>query len=556
MAKAVGRPESIFNEVGLTGLRHFRGILDDEFLHVLKGKEGIAVYKEMANNDPVIGGVLHATIQMMRKVPTSILTMGTSQKELEAREFVAQCFNDMNVSWQDTQTDIFSMLIYGWSYFEKIFKVRKGYSRNPKTQSRYDDGKIGFRKFAIRAQDTLDHWEIDESGGIHGMWQDAIDGNSGIGKLRFISIDRSLLFRTLLNKNNPEGKSLLRSCYRPFFYKNNFEELVAIGVERDLVGLPIMVPPDGFNTANKTNEDLANGVKRVLRNVRRDQQEGVLVPPGWEFKLLSSPGQRQFDMESLLNYYDKRIAISLLGQFVLLGMERVGSFALATQQSDLFALSMQGWLGSIDEVVNRFAIDALLRLNNYENLENPPYLAHGRIQEHSLDELSVFITRISKAGFLTPDAETENLLRLIAGLTEIPDRPSIVREAGRREISHTPVESRKPQRVNGKKIIDTTGENDRSADVEEKASGYFVYVENSIKWESESIVACFDKLQTLKQKYKTEVIGISRKLGNGHDGLLCEDVIRYVPMRTFTNHNGDENFKDWLKTRVGVLSEV
>lgn len=554
-ARSVGRPPSPYNESGLTGLRSFDGVVREEFLRVLSGPSGVRTYKEMASNDAVIGGLLHAAIQMMRKVTSSVLTNGESNREQEARKFIAECMNDMSFSWQDTQTEIFSMLTYGWSYFERVLKIRKGDSRDPKTQSKYSDGKVGFRKLAIRSQDTLDRWEIDRNGGIQGMWQQAAADSDVRTKNVFLPIDRCLLFRTVLNKNNPEGRSLLRHCYRSWFFKNNYEELVAIGVERDLVGLPTLKPPDGFKANTEENLVITEDMKRVLRNIRRDQQEGVLIPPGWELSLMSSPGKRQFDMESLMNYYDKRIAMSLLGQFIMLGMDRVGSFALSkTQYNDLFLLSMQGWLGSIDEVVNRFAIDELLKVNGYGDIENPPYLSHGRIQDYSLDELSVFITRVFKSGLLTPDDDLEGLLRMIAGLTEVPERSSVVREAGKKQMTHAPVDSKRLQLAHGTKITDTKSQKDRPADVEDnKARGFLVYVNDTVKFQSPSFLLCWEKMEECKKKYRKSEVGISQVIGEVSGGeTRCEELVRYIPLKTLGTNNG--HYHEWLKTRVGVMS--
>jgi hypothetical protein len=44
-------------------------------------------------------------------------------------------------------------------------------------------------------------------------------------------------------KGNPEGQSMLRTAYRPWFFKKRLEEFEAIGVERDLAGLPVAKVP-------------------------------------------------------------------------------------------------------------------------------------------------------------------------------------------------------------------------------------------------------------------------------------------------------------------------
>jgi hypothetical protein len=48
------------NELGTTGLRRSGGFITEEFLNQLRGRRGLLVYREMADNDPVIGSILYA----------------------------------------------------------------------------------------------------------------------------------------------------------------------------------------------------------------------------------------------------------------------------------------------------------------------------------------------------------------------------------------------------------------------------------------------------------------------------------------------------------------
>ncbi|WP_155274431.1 hypothetical protein [Piscirickettsia salmonis] len=45
------------------------------------------------------------------------------------------------------------------------------------------------------------------------------------------------MFRTTSRKGNPEGRSILRNAYQPWYYKKNLESIESIGIERNLVGL-------------------------------------------------------------------------------------------------------------------------------------------------------------------------------------------------------------------------------------------------------------------------------------------------------------------------------
>ena len=57
-----------FGQAGVTGLRQFSGWVYEEFLPDLQGYRGRQVYREMMDNDPVIGAFLFAVEMLIRRV--------------------------------------------------------------------------------------------------------------------------------------------------------------------------------------------------------------------------------------------------------------------------------------------------------------------------------------------------------------------------------------------------------------------------------------------------------------------------------------------------------
>jgi hypothetical protein len=108
-----------------------------------------------------------------------------------------------------------------------------------KFRSKHNDGLIGWQKIPIRAQSTLYGWEFAPDGDVKAFIQEA-PPNYG---QTTIPLSRGLLFRTEVTRDNPEGRSLLRNAYRPWYFKKRMEEIEGIGVERDLAGLPVITPP-------------------------------------------------------------------------------------------------------------------------------------------------------------------------------------------------------------------------------------------------------------------------------------------------------------------------
>jgi hypothetical protein len=408
-------------EVGVSGLQYSSGIVTEEFLTDLQGTNAAKVYREMRDNDPVIGAMMFAVEMMIRQAEWEVKPVeGVTDEQVE---FLDGAFNDMSHTWQDALSEILSMLTFGYAPMEVIYKMRRGISDDSKERSKFDDGKIGWRKFALRAQETVEEWIFDDAGGIQGL----IQGDPNKFKKVKLPIEKFVLFRTTSFKNNPEGRSALRNSYRAWYFKKRIEEIEGIGIERDLAGLPIAwVPPEWLSdTPNATQAASLENIKNIVRNVRRDEMEGIILPSVMhpstgerviDFKLLSTGGRRQFNTTEIIQRYDQRIAMTLMADFII---------------------------DTIADTMNRHAIPKLFELNN----EEPPYpvFTHNGVEANTLDQISEYIKRLSEAGIRFSDDETQLFLREQAGLPAVINEPKDTTNA----VDDGEASTASPQLVNG-----------------------------------------------------------------------------------------------------------
>lgn len=412
-------------EVGVTGLEQYSGRIHEEFLPKLYGRKATRIYKEMADNDPIVGSMLFAIGMLVRQVEWRVEPVSSQPVDVEIAEFVDSCFHDLHGTWDETLGEILSMLWCGYSLLEEVYKYRRGPAERS-LSSRHRDGRIGWRKLAPRAQETIENWHFDEESGqeVVGLRQMALPDYVP----RDIPMTRILHFRTLSHKDNPEGRSLLRNAYRPWYFKKHIEEIEGIGIERDLAGLPIAYVPPALLSKSASAEEkaLLSQIHAVLRNVRRDEKEGVVFPLArdsdgnelYRFSLLTSGGRRNFDTNAVINRYDRRIAQTVLADFLLLGQEgRTGSYALADSKTDLFAVAIGAILDAITQTFNRHAIPRLLSLNPFGEVE-APQLVHGDIEKIDLAKLGAYCVQLAQSGIPLSDPATERYLRMQAGLPE------------------------------------------------------------------------------------------------------------------------------------------
>lgn len=399
-------------EYGRVGANRYGGSFFEEFLPELRGADGIKIYKEMADNDDMIGSVLFAIKMLIRQASWTVQPQGTTAADKKAAEFVESCLHDMSSTWTDTLSEILSFLTYGWSVVEIVYKRRMGRKRDPRLESKFDDGYIGWQKLPIRAQESLYEWEFDGDDNLTAFVQMPAPDFEIIR----IPAEKILLFRTESRKENPEGRSILRNAYKSYYHKKRIQEIEGIGIERDLAGFPLLIAPPDMDIWHNP-EKFAEAMSFV-QNIRRDAMEGFVLPSGWELKLLSTGGARQFDTNAVIQRYDQAIARTVLADFILLGSQNVGSWALSSDKTRLFAMAIGAYLDIVTEVFNRQAIPALIDVNGkvFAGITDYPRLEHGDIETVNITELATFLKEAVGIGAITPDESLESYLREQASL--------------------------------------------------------------------------------------------------------------------------------------------
>jgi hypothetical protein len=413
-----------FDEIGNTGLKRAAGFLDEEFLPQLRGRKAVQIYKEMSENDSLIGAMLFAIEMLIRNVEWHVEPGGKSRTDAIVAELVETSMDDLSQTWDEFVSEALSMLVYGWSMHEIVYKRRGGMNqRNPKLRSKHTDGLISWRKMPIRAQETMFKWVFDESGDTKAMVQMPPPRYQQI----VLPIDRCLLFRFRPQKNSPEGRSILRNAYRSYHFKKRIEEFESVGVERDLAGMPMVsVPAEWLSAKPGSHQHKAVlEFKKMVKSIRRDEQEGLVFPiaydqdtkmPLFKFELLSSGGSRQFPTDSIIQRYEQRILMTVLADFILVGHQGVGSYSLHTDKTGIFRNALNSVSDSIAQVINRHAIPRLIRLNGFD-VEQYPKIKPMDVDSPDITQLGSFMSQMSGLGMeWFPNADLEQFVRKSARL--------------------------------------------------------------------------------------------------------------------------------------------
>jgi hypothetical protein len=417
---------------GSTGLRQSGGWVYEEFLPRLHGRQGVMFFREMRDNSSTVGAIMYTIESLIRQAEWRVEPAGDSPDAREWGEFTEGCLEDMSHTWEDTLVEIITHLSYGWALHELVYKLRRGpEATNPSYRSKFDDGRIGWRKMPIRSQDTLFRWDLQDDGGIRGMVQQDPYRPGGAPNV-FIPIEKALLFRTGVHKGNPEGRSILRNAVIDFHKLKRITDIEAVGIERDMTGLLTMEVPIELLTAKPGSVEytIRTEMERMLSALKRDEREFAMVPSevdptdgqptGYKLKLLASGGRRQIDTNAIVLRYMNSITMSVLADFLMLGKQDVGSWALASSKTRLFSFALGAVMDSICAVFNRFAIPRLMQLNAVP-VRLHPQLVHGDIESPPLEEIGGYIQALSMAGMLR--GGNKPLERKLMELAHFPPPP-------------------------------------------------------------------------------------------------------------------------------------
>lgn len=424
---------SPFDELGRPNRN--QNVLYQDFIPSLSGTRFVKTMGEMAANDSTVGSILFAIEMLLRRMSWEEVPFDDTPQDEEAANFLGECRQDMSHTWADHMAAVTTMLTYGFAPFELVYRMR-----TPQGNSRFNDGRVGWRRFGYRPQESLVKWLYDEDGGLAGMIQQLDRPYRQVE----IPVGKMLLYQTKPGMGTPESKSILRTAYRSWWAKKRAEEIMLVGLERNLAGLPVLRIPAASIIAN---DSLYQRATLMAQRLRQDEQMGVVWPSDkwpaedgggdmYGIDTLKTPGAPGIDPIEVIRMYSADIAASVLADFISLGRDEVGSRALADPKQELFQQALSAWADSIEECLNRFAVPRLFALNDFK-VDRLPALKHGPVEKVDLAELGQFVLQLSQAGhdwgFMDEGDTISGQVRQLAGFDPAPEKMTKRRVLGQQQ---------------------------------------------------------------------------------------------------------------------------
>jgi hypothetical protein len=352
----------------------------------------------MRRGDAKIKMILSAIKGPIKGANWNIATLDDSKEaEIQKRMLEVILFEDLDKSWRGKLTEILTVFDFGYSLFEKTFK--------PVIDHPELGSFVGLRSLAYRSQKTIERFNVNESGKLYSVSQYAY-GDAG----KLVDIPAEYLVRFVLEEegDNYEGISILRACYGPWLRKNVYLKLIAAGIEKYAIPVPILTVPDG-QFANEEYEKQYNRAVNTLKAYTSHQTNYITKPSGWDLTLQPNT----FDASKVREVIDAEnveMVNAALANFLELGQSGSGSYALSTDLSDFFLGALEFVADHICETINRHVIDQIISLN-FKDVGRLVELRCDGISDKAGKEFAEVLTSLAREKIIIPDEKLEENVR-------------------------------------------------------------------------------------------------------------------------------------------------
>ncbi len=395
----------------------------------LEGLSGLQRLERMAATDETVGAMMWSIESNLGQLTYSHTPQVDGkealpdhpeyQKAVDHAVFCDSMLDDMDHSMAEHIDEALTMVWAGFAPCEIVLKQRDA------DNSKYPDGYYGIKSLNLKDQLAVGEWVYSEKNELTGMSLSTMEGEAVIPYWKLLH------YRTKRILNNPFGRSLLTNAYRPWYLKNRIQDSEAIGIDRELTGLPIIEVPDELIAQSQetvSDDDPTptpaaimaqariRGAMKAVQDMRFNEVGGMVMPSDtylddqdkpsaikkYDFRIVSTSGQRAIDTRSAARDYDRAVARTLMMQFLHLGDRSSGSFALSDNQTAMALKSLNAIIGKIVGEYDRKLLPLVWRINAYDP-RFMPSLTHSAIAEDSLEQLGLFIQRIADGEALLAD---------------------------------------------------------------------------------------------------------------------------------------------------------
>jgi hypothetical protein len=414
---------SIFSELGTSGVPELGGISADRYAESLRGPAGVFKLARVLRREPAAFTAWNMATLAAQPVRWYVTPAADAKADQECADFIQSVLVDMSHSMLSAVQFSMSAWAFGFADQEICWKKRLGQAPGKDLpSSRWDDGRIGVRKLAIRRQETVAKWIFDPQGNKSALQQ--IDPATG-KTMPDIPIEKLLHFVGGADRGSWEGLGFLEPAYWMAYLVEQLEQIGGATAQRGGTGIPVfnfLAPPDD---ATKT------AVDEIGEGLAANELQYVKLPgPMVQFDLKTVSLSNLGDIRGWIDQLRWEISALLMATFVRLGSTERGTQALGGTMYDAFTMGIDGCLDGIADTLNRYLVPRLLANNpgEFKGISDHPKITHTKVTKlppataQYLDKLTAWL-----------DAAESADVEWLRSLFDMPYRSAADIEAAREE---------------------------------------------------------------------------------------------------------------------------
>lgn len=384
------------------------GIVADEHNADLKGTLGLKAATKMRRTSAQVRATVQAIgLPVRSTVWTVEPAKNAGSAEKEAAEILqANLMGGMETSWDDLLREATLAVYYGYRVPEIVWEERAGL--------------LAVRKIASRNPEMLERWLTDDAGRLVGyVYAGTRPAGGGLSDLNgtgskyeriAIPLEKSLHFCYDRENDSPAGFGLWRSMYPHWFNIDVTYKIMAIGLERSLLGVPY------GELADTDQDDEKTALLTILKRLRAAHDGAFVLQKGQKVSWFES-SRNLMDAMPFIYHHASQISLAGLCQFLNLGMQEVGTQAVGAVHAKLFETAEDAIARWIEQAVNTQLVDRWARYNYGEGLK-PPRVTHRPIRSRDLGQWATALNTLVTGGLFHATVEDELWLR---GQFELPE---------------------------------------------------------------------------------------------------------------------------------------
>ena len=378
-----------------------------EYLVELQGRQGSINYNRMSRSDDQVGMMLRLYKNPMRSANwTFVIPNDASPKDMQAIEALSEWFfNKATVTFNTLLGQILSFLEFGFSCFEIVW--------------------VPFKYEGVLYLMPEIHQRLQVS--IENIYPDRGFIQQSTNKRGLVDIPLNEMVFFILDQQGLDmrGKSILRNAWVNWREKVHYKNFQSIGIQRSQTGIPTMIVPEGTDIQSKNY--LA--CEQLLKDITCHEDAYMIIEKGYEFDIKSFNNDPK-SIQEVIDSRDKKMAISVLVQFIMLGQgSGGGAFALSRDQSDMFLDGISYIVELVEQQIHKRVIEDFLRINFGDTVDCDQVRLKGlNINKKAGKLLAETLEKMSGAGFIKATIADEIQMRKYLEMPELSEEEIAKRE--------------------------------------------------------------------------------------------------------------------------------